>query len=308
MCSIFLGLYSCSTPCERKAVRWNCLLIWIVDVGIFKFYLLEPHLQNDQIMNLYSISWRGPPSSWTNIAPHYPLLVHHIRLAEHCGARRQGQASGIRDEKGQPRKEAGQTFLALRHPPLHFQSQEKTISCCLLDWSTKIRRGLQCLFLIFCGEKRPPMKACQPRPRPWGSPTEPSLAKESGPTFLRWFLDYYCFSPTMQGAIRNRGIPTGRMELPMYQAWPSPGHSWKGTKHTHNLIPGQFGTGHLEPSMQQRSPFKQMKHAHPSLPKLNARIYNARIYVCVYDILRQQITATYFRKLEQKWTNLAAKF
>ena len=174
MCSIFLVLYSCSTPCERKAVRWNCLLIWIVNVGIFKFYLLEPHLQNDQIMNLYSISWWGPPSSWTNIAPHYPLLVHHIRLAEHCGARRQGQASGGRDEKGQPRKEAGQTFLALRHPPLHFQSQEKN-NILLPSWLVhKNTTSTSMPILIFCGEKRPPMKVCQPRPRPRGSPTEPS--------------------------------------------------------------------------------------------------------------------------------------
>lgn len=64
----------------------------------------------------------------------------------------------------------------------------------------------------------------------------------------------------MQGAIRNRGIPTGRIELPMYQAGPlqvTPGREPNRHTHTHNLIPGQFGTGSLEPSMQQRSPFNK---------------------------------------------------
>lgn len=117
------------------------------------------------------------------------------------------------------------------------------------------------------------------------------VAKERSPTFLRWFLGYYCFSPTMQGAIRNRGIPTGRMELPMYQAWPSPGHSWKGTKHTHthNLITGQFGTGPLEPSMQQRSPFNKWSMHALACPNLmhvyTMHVYTMHVYTCVCMIL-----------------------
>lgn len=40
----------------------------------------------------------------------------------------------------------------------------------------------------------------------------------------------------MQGAIRNRGIPTGRIELPMYQAGPlqvTPGR--EPNRHTHTI-------------------------------------------------------------------------
>ena len=151
---------------------------------------LFTHLDR-QCRNIQILSAGAPPPKRSNHEPVFYLLMgstelvdqhrsalptsrppHPLGWALRCPAAGSSKRRARRERAASKR---GWPDLSGSSPPTPAFSITRKNNILLPSWLVhKNTTSTSMPILIFCGEKRPPMKVCQPRPRPWGSPTEPS--------------------------------------------------------------------------------------------------------------------------------------